>query len=386
VRYKADTHPEKLDLGVGAYRDENGKPHVLKVVRKVDQQLVESKLDKEYLPIDGSPAFREAAMKLLFGQDCTSLKEKRIASCQGLSGTGSLRLVLELFKMFLDKSTKCYYSSPTWGNHITMFKVCGFSNVVPYRYFDSKTKGVAFKEMMDDLQAAPEKSIVLLQSCAHNPTGADLTKDQWEKLAVLLKAKKHYCLLDSAYQGFATGDIDGDATAARVLENSGLEFAVAMSFAKNMGLYGERIGCAGFVCSTVQAAEHITSQLKAIVRPLYSNPPSHGARIAAAILTDPKLYAEWETEVKEMAHRIKHMRELLFSELKRLNTPGDWSHIVKQIGMFSFTGLTAPQCQHLITKYHVYLLDNGRISIAGLCAKTVPYLAAAMHDAVTNIQ
>lgn len=348
--------------------------------------MVEAKVDKEYLPIDGSPVFREASLKLLFGKDSVAIKEKRIASCQGLSGTGSLRLAIDLFKMFLDKNTKCLYSNPTWGNHITMFKVCGFTNLQAYRYFDSKTKGVAFTEMTEDIRNAPEKSIVLLQACAHNPTGADLSKEQWEELAELLKTKKHYCLLDSAYQGFATGDIDGDARSARILEKSGLEFAVAQSYAKNMGLYGERIGLVSFVCSTVQAAEHIQSQLKAIVRPLYSNPPAQGARIVTSILTDATLHAEWVEEVKEMSGRIKKMREMLFAELQRLKTPGDWSHIVKQIGMFSFTGLSVPQCQHLISKYHIYLLDNGRISIAGLCAKTVPYLATAIHDAVTTIK
>jgi aspartate/tyrosine/aromatic aminotransferase len=384
LRCKLDPFPEKLDLGVGAYRDEDGKPYPLKVVLKAEKQIVESCLDKEYLAIDGLPAFREASIALLLGKNSNAIKEKRIATCQGLSGTGCLRLAVEFYRMFVDVATPCYNSKPTWGNHQSVFKASGFSNLHDYRYFDSKTKGVDFDGMSADLKAAPNKSIVLLQVCAHNPTGADPTKEQWKTLAQIIKEKQHYALLDAAYQGYATGNLDDDAYAARVFEEMGVEFAVAQSCAKNFGLYGERIGCVSFICADAVTASRISSQLKVIVRPMYSNPPIHGARIVAKILDDEVLFAEWVQELKNMSGRIKHMREMLFAELQKLQTPGDWSHIVKQIGMFSFTGLTGPQCERLISEHHIYLLSNGRISIAGLSAKTVPKLASAIHEVVTK--
>jgi aspartate/tyrosine/aromatic aminotransferase len=384
LRCKLDSFLDKIDLGVGAYRDEEGKPYPLRVVLKAEKALADACLDKEYLPIDGMAAFREASIGLLLGKDSQAIKEKRVATCQGLSGTGCLRLAIEFYKMFIDSSTACYNSKPTWGNHQTMFKSCGFSNLKEYRYFDAKTKGVDFEGMCSDLRDAPSKSIVILQVCAHNPTGADPTVEQWEIIAQIVKEKQHYALLDAAYQGYATGDLDNDARAARIFERAGLEFAISQSYAKNMGLYGERIGCTSFVCTDAATASRVSSQLKVVVRPMYSNPPVHGARIVTKILTDPNLYSEWVAELSKMSGRIKCMREMLYTELQRLGTPGDWSHIVKQIGMFSFTGLTAPQCERLITQHHIYLLSNGRISIAGLSAKTVPRLAAAMHDVITN--
>eukprot|EP00906_Rhabdomonas_costata_P015817 RCo022693 len=386
VRCKADPCPTKLDLGVGAYRDENGKPYPLKVVLKVEKELAAASLDKEYLPIDGSADFRAAAAKLAFGNSSKALAEKRIATCQGLSGTGSLRLGVSFFAMFMDKTTPCYVSKPTWGNHVTMFKVSGFADVREYRYFDGKTKGVDFEGMTADLRAAPNKSIILLQACAHNPTGADLSEEQWKQLSQLVKEKNHCVLMDLAYQGYATGDLDHDAAAIRIFEEAGLEFTLAQSFAKNMGLYGERIGLLSMVCVNAETAARVSSQLKMVVRPMYSNPPAHGARLATRILTDPALSKEWLAELKQMSNRIKKMREELFAELKRLGTPGDWSHIVKQIGMFSYTGLTPAQCEALISKHHIYLLTNGRISVAGLTTATVPQLASAMHDVVTTVK
>eukprot|EP00993_Chasmostoma_nieuportense_P000916 NODE_1841_length_1361_cov_56.915721_g1749_i0.p1 GENE.NODE_1841_length_1361_cov_56.915721_g1749_i0~~NODE_1841_length_1361_cov_56.915721_g1749_i0.p1 ORF type:complete len:415 (-),score=93.85 NODE_1841_length_1361_cov_56.915721_g1749_i0:115-1338(-) len=381
---RADPDPNTMDLGIGAYRDEHGKPYLLQVVSKVEQELAAAKLEKEYLPIDGLASFREESVKLLLGPDSKAIAEKRVASCQGLSGTGCLRVAAEFYKTFLGTSTPVYLSDPTWGNHKPIFSIIGFTDVRQYRYFDAQTKGVDFEGMCADLKAAPDGSIIMIQLCAHNPTGADPSKEQWAELSHLLKAKRHVVMVDSAYQGYATGDVDGDAYAARLFEANGLEFAASQSYAKNMGLYGERVGCLSFVCATPEIASNISSQLKVIVRPMYSNPTKHGARIAHRILSDPTLRAEWVAELAQMSNRIKTMRTMLVEALKAKGTPGDWSHICKQIGMFSYTGLTAEQCERLVGQHHIYLLKSGRISCAGLSANRIPYLANAIHDVVTN--
>jgi len=238
--------------------------------------------------------------------------------------------------------------------------------------------------MCEDIKAAPARSIILLHACAHNPTGADPTMEQWEILSNIIKEKGHFTFFDCAYQGFATGDLDRDAGPIRMFTEKGLELLCAQSYAKNFGLYSERIGALHVVCSSDKSAKSVLSQLKVIIRGMYSSPPIHGALIVSTVLSDPQLYEEWKSEIIVMSDRIKTMRKLLFDALKANGTPGDWSHIINQIGMFSFTGLSGQQCDILTSKYHIFLTKNGRISMPGLSAKTVPYLANAIHDVVTN--
>lgn len=236
------------------------------------------------------------------------------------------------------------------------------------------------------LQAAPNKSIVLLHVCAHNPTGVDPTQAQWKQIAAVMKEKGHFPFFDCAYQGFATGDLSADNYPVRLFIELGFEMVVCQSFAKNFGLYAERIGALHVAVNNPAMTAPVVSQLAVIIRPMYSNPPRHGAHIVSAILNDPALFAEWDAELKGMANRIKDMRTALLSELKKLKTPGDWSHVVTQIGMFSYTGLTPKQVDKMIKTHHIYMLGNGRISMAGVNSKNVAYIANAIHDCVTTVK
>ncbi|EGR33572.1 hypothetical protein IMG5_049480 [Ichthyophthirius multifiliis] len=384
IAYKNDQSKDKMNLGVGAYRDDNEKPYVFKVVRKVDQMLSnDPTLDKEYLPIDGLAQFNELTKALIFGKDSAAIKEQRVVTVQAISGTGSLRIGFE----FLQKFTpgEVYVSNPTWGNHHDIIRCAGltFKN---YPYYNAQKKGLDFEGMYNTLAQAKAGSIVLLHACAHNPTGYDLSEDQWRKLAALMKQNKLFPFFDSAYQGFASGDLVKDAFSIRLFTELGFQLVVSQSFAKNMGLYSERIGAFHIVCANKDTAVKVLSQIKLVIRPMYSNPPAHGARIAAKILGDQVLYNEWLEELNMVSKRIIDMRIAFKNELVRLQTPGNWDHITQQIGMFSFTGLTPEQCDVLINKYHIYLLRSGRISMCGITTKNVGYLAAAIKDAVVSIQ
>lgn len=380
LAFQADTHPDKLNLGVGAYRTEEGKPYVLNCVKKAEKKMLESNFNKEYLPIDGLPEFNKASAKLIFGDLVSS---KHIVTTQALSGTGAVRVGTALLKQILPPGTTMYISDPTWVNHFNIARDCG----VPYktyRYYSLEKNGFDFEGMTSDIKNAPNGSIILLHACAHNPTGADPTMDQWKAIAEIIKDKGHFPFIDCAYQGFASGDFDRDASAIRLFTSLGIELLCAQSYAKNIGLYGERIGALHCVCNSEKGAVSILSQLKVIIRGMYSSPPIHGARIVATVLADPELCNEWKQEMKTMSDRIRTMRQMLFDSLKSQGTPGDWTNIINQIGMFSYTGLTAAQCDVLTKKYHIYLTKNGRISMPGLSTKTVPYLSKAIHDVVTN--
>jgi len=390
LSFKADPAPDKLNLGVGAYRTEEGKPLVLGVVKKVELEFAQSKdLNKEYLPIDGLEQFNQLSAQLLFGADSPALKEQRVATVQSLSGTGALRLGAAFLKVFLPAGSAVYVSDPTWGNHNTIFAHSGFasSEIRKYRYFDKNTNGLDFKGMLDDIENAPPKSIILLHTCAHNPTGVDPTPDQWKSIIALLKERNHVGFFDTAYQGFATGNLDLDAAPVRLAVKEGLDGIIAsQSYAKNFGLYGERVGALNLVCRDEKEAQAVRSQLKVIIRPMYSNPPGQGARIVARVLSDKQLYQEWLGDLKDMSGRIKRMRDELYDALVAKGTPGEWGHIRSQIGMFSYTGLTEPQVEVMIKKHHVHMLKNGRISMAGLSSATVPKLSGAIDDVVRNVK
>lgn len=386
LAYRADPSFYKFDLGVGAYRDDEQLPWVLPVVRKVEQALAnDTSLNKEYLNIDGLPEFVAASLRLIYGADSPAIAENRIAKCQSISGTGGLRVGAEFIKRFLGEATPIYVSSPTWGNHNSIFANAGLKDVRSYRYWKPETRGLDFEGFCADLNAAPNGSVIVLHTCAHNPTGVDPTVEQWNGILEIIQNKGHIPFFDTAYQGFASGDVDKDAAPIRLAVLRGLELFTTQSFSKNFGLYGERVGCLSIVCRSAEVAEAVTSQLKIIIRPMYSNPPTSGARIVATILNDKALYDEWLVQLRVMSSRIQKMRQLLFDGLKQKGTPGTWDHIINQIGMFSFTGLSKAQSEAMISKHHIYMLSNGRISMAGLTTKAVPKLIEAIHDVVTNI-
>ncbi|KAL1834646.1 hypothetical protein ACET3Z_004297 [Daucus carota] len=383
VAFNKDPSPSKLNLGVGAYRTEEGKPLVLNVVRQAEKLLVnDSSRNKEYIPIVGLADFNKLSAKLILGANSPAIQENRVTTVQCLSGTGSLRVGAEFLARHYHQRT-VYITQPTWGNHPKVFALAGLS-VKTYRYYDPATRGLNFQGLLEDLGSAPSGAIVLLHACAHNPTGVDPTPAQWEQIRQLIRSKGLLPFFDSAYQGFASGSLDRDAEPVRMFVADGGECLVAQSYAKNMGLYGERVGALSIVCKTADVASRVESQLKLVIRPMYSSPPIHGASIVATILKDRSMYHQWTIELKEMADRIISMRQQLFNALKSRGTPGDWSHIIKQIGMFTFTGLNSKQVAFMTKEFHIYMTSDGRISMAGLSSRTVPHLADAIHAAVTR--
>ena len=309
--FKVDEHPKKVNLSAGAYRDDNNKPWVLPSIKTAEERVMAAALNKEYLPIVGDVDFVEAARKFALGPDSPALAEKRVASVQSLSGTGACRVIGEFYAKFLGQGAPMYLPSPSWGNHAAIFRNSGL-DVRTYKYWDSEKLGLDLEGMLADLQAAPDGAAVLLHACAHNPTGVDPTPEQWKRICDVLKARPGLQLFfDSAYQGFASGDAEADAFAIRHFVAEGVPFALAQSFAKNFGLYGERVGVLSMVCDDAEEAGRVLSQLKAVVRPMYSNPPLHGARIVSTVLNDPALEAQWRGECKLMADRIIAMRSAL---------------------------------------------------------------------------
>jgi aspartate aminotransferase len=381
--FKADKSPQKINLGVGAYRDDNGKPFVLPSVKKAEELITKQNADKEYLPITGLAEFTKNAVKLAYGAEASPLVEDRIAATQSISGTGALRIGGAFLARHYPHSKVIYLPVPTWGNHIPLMKDSGLE-VRGYRYFNKDAGiGLDWAGLKEDLQKAPEKSIVLMHACAHNPTGIDPTPEQWKELSDIIKEKSLFPFFDMAYQGFASGSTSKDAFALRHFVKEGHQVALAQSFAKNMGLYGERVGAFSLVTASPEEKARVDSQIKIVVRPMYSNPPLHGARIAANILSTPELYTQWEADVKGMADRIISMRDVLYNHLTHeLKTPGEWGHIKNQIGMFSFTGLNQQQTKALAEKAHIYMTADGRISMAGLNHHNVGYFAESVDKAI----
>ncbi|KAH9471846.1 hypothetical protein MJO28_002306 [Puccinia striiformis f. sp. tritici] len=378
--FKACTSPLKMNLGVGAYRDQDGKPFVLPSVRQAEAAIVAAKHDKEYLGITGFTEFTKHAALLAYGADSAPLKEGRIAITQSISGTGALRIGGAFLQRFYPHSKSIYLPTPTWGNHIPIFKDSGLE-VKQYRYYDKKTVGLDASGMLEDIKNAPDRSVILLHACAHNPTGVDATQEQWKQIAQVIKEKGHFSFFDMAYQGFASGDVDRDAFAPRYFISQGLDIVLSQSFAKNMGLYGERVGAFSVVCSSPEEKSKVESQVKILVRPMYSNPPVHGARIAGTIMSDPALYKQWLGEVKLMADRIIGMRTSLYDTLvNELGSQRNWDHIKSQIGMFCFAGISPEQVAQMTKDHHVYMTKDGRISMAGVTPHNVKNLAKALHD------
>nr|BAK02685.1 predicted protein [Hordeum vulgare subsp. vulgare] len=387
--FKADTNPKKMNLGVGAYRDDAGKPFVLSSVRKAEKLMMDQKLDKEYLGITGLPSFTAAAAKLAYGAQSTPLAEKRVAVTQSISGTGALRIGGEFLARHYPHSKRIYLPTPSWGNHTPIMRDSGLE-VHQYPYFDKRTNGLDIEGMLAGIRAAPDRSIFLLHACAHNPTGVDPTPEQWKEIHAAIDAKGHFAFFDMAYQGFASGDTERDAFALRHFVKEGSiagegRLCLAQSFAKNIGLYGERVGTFSIVSSDADEAKRVESQLKILIRPMYSNPPMHGARIVSTVLNTPELEKEWRGEVKLMADRIITMREKLYNHLVNdFGSKHNWEHITSQIGMFCFTGLKPEEVESLKKDFAVYLTKDGRISIAGISSGNVKYLAQAIYEVTKN--
>lgn len=321
----------------------------------------------------------------MLGADSPAIREKRTSSVQTISGTGAVHLGALFLAKFYKGNRTVYISNPTWANHNQIFGNVGLP-IAQYPYFSKETKGLDFEGLKSTLSSAPERSIILLHACAHNPTGVDPTQEQWKEIAALMRQKNHFPFFDCAYQGFASGNLAQDAWAVRYFIEQGFELLIAQSFAKNFGLYGERAGCFHFVTApasdAAETTKRIASQLAILQRSEISNPPLYGARVAATVLNDPALFAEWEDNLRTMSGRIIEMRKVLRAKLEELGTPGTWNHITDQIGMFSFTGLSETQVLKLREDAHVYMTKNGRISMAGLNTRNVEYFANAVDKVV----
>lgn len=384
--FQADQDPRKINLGVGAYRDEAGKPFVLNCVKEAETQMLAelgTSLNKEYSTIDGPADLKQMTQQLIFGEDSPAVGEGRICSLQALSGTGSLRVCAEFISTHMGEEARTIWvSDPTWGNHISIFEKANMK-VKMYPYYAKETRGFNFEGMMKVLREdAAEGSVILLHACAHNPTGVDPTEEQWKEIAQVMKARNLVPLMDSAYQGYASGSLDKDAFAVRLFASMGFEFFLCQSFAKNLGLYGERIGMLHVVCANADEAKVVLSQMKLVVRPMYSNPPIHGANLVRKILATQASRDAWKAELAAMADRILEVRRLLREGLEAKGTPGTWNHITDQIGMFSFTGLSPGQCERLINEHHIYLLKSGRISLAGLNKGNIQYMIDCVDEVV----
>jgi len=387
--FAADTDPRKINLGVGAYRTEQGKPYVLKVVAEAEEEMLKelgTKCNKEYSTIDGPAELKTQTQNLVFGAESKAVTESRVASAQALSGTGSLRVAAEFIKThFPVAAHEIWVSNPTWGNHNAIFAKGGMT-VKAYPYYEPSTRGFNFDGMINCLKnEVPVGATILLHSCAHNPTGVDPTEAQWDAIAAVMEEKKLFPILDSAYQGYASGSLDKDAYSIRMFEAKGFEFFLCQSFAKNLGLYGERIGMLHVVCKDAPLAKVVLSQLKMVIRPMYSSPPKHGAELVMKILGDEARFEAWKGELKAMADRILEVRALLRKGLEDKGTPGTWNHITDQIGMFSFTGLSEAMCDRLIKEHHIFLLKSGRISLAGLNKANIQYMVDCVDETVRKI-
>jgi aspartate aminotransferase len=372
-----DPHPSKVNVGQGLYRDDDGQPYVLSSVKEAEDRVAAALRDgrgnKEYLPIEGHAAFRRLSAELVLGKSSAGLAEDRVATLQTISGTGALAVAASALRQ-VGGIAEIYVPLPTWSNHHQIFAAAGLA-VKSYPYLNEATGTTldfsAMAGCLRDESAVPEGSSVLLHACAHNPTGIDPTPAQWEELAGIFAARRLTALFDSAYQGYASGDLDADAHAVRTFEAAGVLPVVCQSYAKSMGLYGERLGAVNFVCATSGERDALLSQVKQrVVRPVYSSPPLHGAQLATEVLGDATLFAQWQQELQLMAGRVRRMRTELREALLANGTPapdgGKWEHITDQIGMFAYTGLSAAHVDALRERHHVYMTRDGRCCMAAL--------------------
>ncbi|MDO5652812.1 MAG: amino acid aminotransferase [Brachymonas sp.] len=374
-QFAADTNPKKVNLGVGVYFDENGKLPLLQCVQQAERAMMEKPAARGYLPIDGIAAYDNGVKALVFGADSAVVKDGRVATVQALGGTGGLRIGADFLKK-INPQAKVLISDPSWENHRALFTQAGFE-VGTYRYYDADKRGVNFEGFLADLNAAAPGTIVVLHACCHNPTGYDITPEQWDQVVAAVKAKGLVAFLDMAYQGFGHGIAEDGAAVAKFVA-AGLNFFVSTSFSKSFSLYGERVGALSVVCADKDEAARVLSQLKIMIRTNYSNPPTHGAAVVAAVLNTPELRALWEQELGAMRVRIKQMREKLVAGLQAAGVQRDMGFITRQIGMFSYSGLSKEQMQRLRSEYGIYGTDTGRMCVAALNDNNVGYVCEAM--------
>ncbi|HCD1081836.1 TPA: aromatic amino acid transaminase [Raoultella ornithinolytica] len=379
-RFKEDPRSDKVNLSIGLYYNEDGIIPQLQAVAEAEARLnAQPHGASLYLPMEGLNVYRNAIAPLLFGAEHPVLVQKRVASIQTLGGSGALKVGADFLKRYFPGS-RVWVSDPTWENHIAIFEGAGFE-VSTYPWFDNETNGVRFDALLAKLQTLPERDIVLLHPCCHNPTGADLNHAQWDQIAEVLKARNLIPFLDIAYQGFGAG-MDDDAYAIRAIAHAGIPMLVSNSFSKIFSLYGERVGGLSIVCEDTETANRVLGQLKATVRRNYSSPPNFGAQVVATVLNDAELKACWLAEVEEMRTRILAMRQELVNVLKEALPGVNFDYLLKQRGMFSYTGLSAAQVDRLREEFGVYLISSGRMCVAGLNSRNVQRVAQAFSAVI----
>ncbi|PKA68031.1 aromatic-amino-acid transaminase [Pseudomonas baetica] len=376
--FNADTRTTKVNLGVGVYCNEEGRIPLLRAVIEAETVRAAQHASRGYLPIDGIAAYDQAVQKLLFGNDSPLISAGRVITTQAVGGTGALKIGADFLKQLLPNAVVAI-SDPSWENHRALFETAGFP-VQNYRYYDAATHDVNRAGLLDDLNALPNGSIVVLHACCHNPTGVDLSPADWNNVLQVVKAKGHVPFLDMAYQGFGDG-IDEDAAAVRLFAESGLTFFVSSSFSKSFSLYGERVGALSIISESKEESARVLSQVKRVIRTNYSNPPTHGASIVAAVLNSPELRAQWEAELAEMRLRIRGMREQMVALLAEKAPQRDFSFVGRQRGMFSYSGLTTEQVHRLRNEFGIYALDTGRICVAALNQSNIK----AVTDAIVQV-
>ena len=373
--FNADSRTTKVNLGVGVYFDDNGKIPLLNAVKVAEKARLEAMPSRGYQPIDGLAAYNQAVQVMLFGKDSPLLAEGKVVTAQALGGTGALKVGADYLKRLLPGAT-VYISDPSWENHRAIFETAGFP-VDSYPYYDATTRDVNFAAMKSCLNTLQAGSIIVLHACCHNPTGADLSEAQWREIIEVMQARGLVPFIDMAYQGFADG-IAEDALALNLFVASGLQFFVSTSYSKSFSLYGERVGALSVITASKNESARVLSQIKRMIRSNYSNPPTHGGAVVAAVLGSPELRQMWEAELVVMRERIKTMRNSLAEKLKEKGVAQDFSFVIKQRGMFSYTGLSAEQVARMQSEFGVYAVNTGRICVAALNTKNIDYVAEAV--------
>ena len=374
-QFAADTNPNKVNLGVGVYYDDAGKLPLLKCVQAAEAQIMGTPKARGYLPIDGIAAYDGAVKGLVFGSDSDVVTSDRVATIQAIGGTGGLKVGADFLRR-MGTSKQVLISDPSWENHRALFVAAGF-DVDTYPYYDAANRGINFDGMLARLQTAAPGTIVVLHACCHNPTGYDIEPAQWDQVVATVKARNLTAFLDMAYQGFGFG-IQEDGAVIQKFVDAGLSFLVSTSFSKSFSLYGERVGALSVLCDSKDEAAKVLSQLKIAIRTNYSNPPIHGGSVVATVLGTPELRAQWEQELAEMRDRIKTMRQTLVDGLKAAGVQADMSFITKQIGMFSYSGLTKDQMVRLRTEFGIYGTDTGRMCVAAMNSQNIDYVCKAI--------
>ena len=374
-QFNADPNPNKVNLGVGVYFDDNGKLPLLQCVRAAEQAMMEKPSARGYLPIDGIASYDSAIKTLVFGADSEPVTSDRIATVQAIGGTGALKIGADFLKK-LSPDAKVLISDPSWENHRALFTNAGFT-VETYAYYDAANRGIDFSGMLASLEAAAAGTIIVLHACCHNPTGYDLTPAQWDEVIAVIQRNGLTPFLDMAYQGFGNGITEDGAVIGKFVA-AGMIFFVSTSFSKSFSLYGERVGGLSVLCTDKEEASRVLSQLKIVIRTNYSNPPTHGGAVVASVLNNPELRALWEKELGDMRVRIKEMRQKLVDGLKAAGVQQDMSFMIEQIGMFSYSGLTKDQMLRLRAEFGVYGTDTGRICVAALNSKNVGYVCESI--------